>query len=582
MRDRPNVFEHQQFRLRTPSGHSIKRTFRDIITSRDEPVVLNYPQEFFNIAALNLLSYLAQVAFEPEDTRELAERIRLPLSEDEYEMRIGPLRDKFRLDGPGPRFMQGEEPDSKKKPDDLSVLMMIAPKGDRAFLCRANPNWAVADDQAGLLLFMRNTFFEGTAGRGYQKGTNGDTPVRTLITIPFADNPGFISIRKSLWMNVVTRSTQQERFAGDYATPESGYDEIFWIDPPRYDIPLGGITLRSALGWMSATHWLHFENTDDCFECIVTGETISGRIAKTVTRASTGIAYGAKGDLESGVRAERFFRHPNVPTMKVKDRKTGDFGDERPFMLDRNRGLVDTIGSSFFGSTRRDAGRQTTLAPVVGQMIGLADDYETVDLVTPAPRLVVFGFHMLSNQRNVHGGYELDSFDYSIAPVEKEDRFGFLYEAEELMQAFTGYAALAAYHLQRNIHLATGVEVRAKVGEDGRIQVAKPGKRTSGDYVFGRDQLKGFWRDVQKLQHELIHTVCSECESLADLRDRRASIQQNFEEQIAFQARRRFQPVFEHQSTLPRTMPVAHRARIYLYSNLLKSMTYKRVDNDAK
>src|SRR5690606_30216864 len=192
--------------------------------------------------------------------------------------------------GNGHRFLQAPEPFDEKKATGLDVAVFVSAKGDRQFLHRADANWAIRPEQAGLFLFARNTFYEGTGGRGYQKGTNGDTPVRVLVTDPAEGDA--LWLRRTIWLNVLARDRQRE-YVGGYAQAGKGYDGLFWADPPKYDVPTGGITLRAGLGWMTAFHWLWYEEGKGV--CPVTGEHVEGVIARKVSKRSTGVAYGSKG-----------------------------------------------------------------------------------------------------------------------------------------------------------------------------------------------------------------------------------------------------------------------------------------------
>src|SRR5690606_24824012 len=111
------------------------------------------------------------------------------------------------------------------------------------------------------------------------------------------------------------------------------------------------------------------------------------------------------GDLDSGVRAERLFRHPNVPTEKQFDRTSGDVTGERPFLVHRIHGLTDAIGAAFFGGLSNRDRATYVLAPVVAQLS--AEPVRRWFIrESRRPGAIVFGFHMLSNQKNVHGGIE--------------------------------------------------------------------------------------------------------------------------------------------------------------------------------
>ena len=560
MTDPLNVFDHQRFRLRTPSGEPVEKSFKQLLTESDAPYVLDYAQAFYDVAALNLLAYLAQVAFEPADADALAERLAAPMSEADFEAAVAPLRGRFALTGDGPRFMQAPEPFDEKKAAGLDVAVFISAKGDRQFLHRADADWAVSPEQAGLFLFARNTFYEGTGGRGYQKGTNGDTPVRVLVTDPAEGDA--LWLRRTIWLNVLARDRQRE-YAGAYAEPGSGYDGFFWADPPNDDVPVGGITLRAGLGWMSAYHWLWYEEGGGI--CPLTGEHVEGLVARTASKRSTGIGYGSKGDLDSGVRAERLFRHPNVPTEKLYDKNRNVTG-ERPFLVQRTEGLTDAIGAAFFGGLSDRGTARYTLAPVVWQLY--AEPIQALGLST---HLRVFGFHMLSNQKNVHGGIEQSAFAYTPISPEAPQALLVLDTAANLMGQAADFASGAARALGQAVQRTAGAGVRAEETEDGQIRLKKLEKTPSVDDPFGRDTLNAFWRAVQRHLVDHAGDIARTAEGGPDALSVDAlALQAAWEERIVREARRHYRPVFEHYSTLPRTMPYAHAAQRMLNGTLKK------------
>ncbi len=560
-----NVFEHQRFRLRTPEGERVERSFRELLTEGDAAYALDYAQPFYDVAALNLLAFLTQLAFEPETPAALAERVARPMTEAEFEEGVAPLRARCSLTGSGPRFMQGPEPEEPKKAESLDVAVPIAPKGDRQFLHRADADWAVPPEQAGLFLFARNTFYEGTGGRGYQKGTNGDTPVRALVTVP-AENET-IWLRKSLWLNVLARE-QQRTYSGDYADRDAlrpgDYDGLFWADPPADDVPVGGITLRAGLGWMTAYHWLWFEEGEGV--CPLTGERAAGLVARTATKRSTGVAYGTKGDLEGGTRADRLFRHPNVPTEKL--RKKGEVVGERPFLVDRTKGLVDAVGAAFFGGLTDETAAPYTLAPVVAQLNAPA-----VGRLGLSTRLLVFGFHMLTKHKSVHGGVEQDTFAYDPVAPDAAEALRVMDAAAKLMKEATAFASDAARALGQAVQRTAGAGVRAQEDpETGRITLKKLESVPSVDDPFGRDTLAAFWRAVQRAHLPAHAAAITETARRGPdaLSERRQALQREWEDAVAREVWRQYGPVFEHYSTLPRTMPYAHAAQRLLGGALKK------------
>ncbi len=555
-----NVFEHQRFRLRTPGGERVSKSFREIITEPDAAYAPDYAQAFYDVAALGLLSYLAQVAFEPDTTAELAAHLAAPMSEAAFEEKIAPLRAYFALTGDGPRFMQAPAPFDEKKAESLDVAVFIAPKGDRQFLCRADADWAVPPEQAGLFLFARNTFYEGTGGRGYQKGTNGDTPVRVLVTDPAGGEACWL--RRTVWLNVLSREQQREH-AGAYADSchlrADDYDGLFWANPPTTDVPVGGITLRAGLGWMTAFHWLWYEAGEGV--CPLTGEPVEGLVARRASKRSTGIAYGAKGDLEGGVRADRLFRHPNVPTEKLYDRKTGDVTGERPFLVQRTEGLAAAIGAAFFGGTSEGDAAAFVLAPAVAQV-----QHEPIKRwfmrAGRQPAALVFGFHMLSAQKNVHGGIEQDTFSLPLLGGTPFETKRLMETASQLVRDAGAFAANAARALGQAVQRTAGAGVRAEETETGAIRLKKLESPPSVDDPFGRDTLAAFWRAVQGHLVDYAGAIVQEAQNGPDALTTRAdALRETWENTVVGEVQRLYRPVFDHYSTLPRTMPYAHAAR---------------------
>lgn len=579
--DVPNVFEDQRFRLRTSDGERVTRSFRQIVTEADPDAAyaLDYPQAFYNVAALNLLAFLAQWAFEPRDAAALAARVEAPMTESEFERVVGPLRQSFALAGNGPRFMQAPAPDDPKKEKKLvEVAVLITHAGDKAFLHRADSDWAIGLDQAALLLFARNTFYEGKAGQGYQKGTNGNTPVRTLVVVP-AGGSGTgetIQLRKSLWLNVLSRDHQED--TREYPPTGEGYDGAFWIDPPDDHIPTGGISLRSGLGWMTAFHWLWLGPLDGPAVCAVTGQPLaSGTVAaRDLTRWSTGVAYGTKSDMEAKTRADRLFRHPNVPLAKIYD-KTGDAVGRYQVTVNRTSGLVNAVGASFFGSAR---GRFEP-APAVEQLA----ETEIWDLGLPL-QLLTFGFHM-SAGNVIHDAIEIDTFRYAplVGPTEA-DTLDANDQAADLLYKASAFAEVAGRDLGTAVQRAAGLGVRSD--EDagtGRVSVQPKFASTSSVAdPFAADTLAAFWRDVQTALGAYALSIAEaarddgETASPTALGAARDALVGQWEDQTVALVWHHFRPVYDHHVVHARTMPYAAAAFRMLGGALAKHRTMQPVD----
>lgn len=579
----PNAFEDQRFRLRTADGEPVTRSFRELVTEPGDPAyALDYPQPFYDVAALNLLTFLAQWAFEPEDAAALAARLARPMDDDEFEAGIAEHRAPFALTGDGPRFMQAPGPGDPKKTKPVEDAVLITHAGDKSFLHRGDPDWAVAPDQAALFLFTRNTFYEGAGGGAgqYKKGTNGDTPVRSLATVP-AGRSGLLHLRKSFWLNVLSRGRQQ-RDAGRYADlGGEGYDGLFWVNPPEEpEIPTGGLTLRAGLGWMTAYHWLWYEPLDAPAVCVVTGDPLpeGALAARTLTKWGTRISYGTKSDQDADVRADRLFRHPNVPVRKTYDQKTGDITGREPFYVNRTWGLAEAVGASFFGG--RGKGAPFEPAPAVEQLSD-APVWRQVRDLSPPGRLLVFGFHMLSKYKNVHGGVEQDATRFRPLVGETEGDTAFVnVEAATLMKEATQFAKTAAGDLQRAVQRASGLGVRAEEDPStGRITLKKDASTASVDDPFGDDALTAYWRDVGAALADYAHQIAATAYADADhaddgrLQEAKYELTAAWETTVTALVWRHFDPVYDDRVLDRRTMPYAAAARRMLAASLKKHRT---------
>jgi hypothetical protein len=590
-----NVFDHQRFLVRRPDGTRLSRSFRELVTATtdegqaldpDERLELSYPQPFYDVGAMGLLCYLAQLAFEPEDEAELVERLETPISPDEYERVIAPLRPHFTLDGEGTsRFMQGPPPERKangkpkKKPDSVSTLLATVRKDNSLnaleWLNRPDARWVVGLDQVAVALFTRNTFYEQAGGAGYQKGTAGEVGVRTLLT---QRNDRGTLLRRSIWLNLLCRDFQEDVLLGAF---EGGYDGRMWQQPPVDDVPTGGTTLAAGLGWMTAYHYVDIEAAD-ASTCLVSGRTVADEPAAVgVWKGPTGIAYGTKGDQDAGSRAERLFRHPNVPTFATWDKKSGAYENERQVGVHRTRGLVETLGGIVFGQDSRRAGRSYTPAPVVRQLAGAQDaleDYARAhrDAVT----LDVFGFHMVGSMGGKHSAYEHDAFRYPLirgaTPQETQLMLGTI---QHLVHQAAEQADAVARLLQRAVQTTAGVGVQRGEDDSGRISIKRRETVTASDFAFGRDTLAAYWQGVGERLKAWMQRVADAATSDAALRAAADGLRGDWGEQLSTLAKSLYAPHFRQHSTHPPTMPYAYRSRRY-FLGVLKKQT--QTFRDAK
>src|SRR5690606_36746553 len=106
---------------------------------------------------------------------------------------------------------------------------------------------------------------------------------------------------------------------------------------------------------------------------------------------------------------------------------------------------------------------------------------------------------MLSNQKNVHGGIERDSFRLPLLGKSTAETVLLMETAARLVRDASTFASEAARALGQALQRTAGAGVRAEETEDGDIRLKKLEKTPTVDDPFGRDTLTAFWRRVHDL-----------------------------------------------------------------------------------
>lgn len=554
-----NVFEHQSFLLRRPPdaehplGERVRRTYREIMTGPDEELHFDYPLEYLNVAALGLCVALTQATLEPETTAELESRIASPLSVQEFEEAIAPLREPFSIDGEV-RFMQGRklERDPAKEAALLQDKVSLTVSD---FMNRPDNNWVVAPDQIPLLLFARATFYEKSAGRGYLAGTSGDLEVRTFL----AYSP---SLRKTIWLNVLTGDQQQQHYEGDFTEAGSaeGYDQWMWVHPPKTDVSQGQISLRSGLFWLVATNAIWIQELEKPCPCIVTGELVTGQAGVRVVTKSTGIAYGVYVSRTKGpdVRLS-FFRHPNAPYAVRKNKEGGIF--HQHLVVDEVSGLLGNMGGLFFsGGGGKEEGYHT--APVLRQYNGLKGLTKRELPIN----LLCFGFHMLSSKKNIHGGCESERFRY---PMIDDPSSTLMNNLQGLMSGAATKAEEIRKLLTRAVQICMMVEVDASENE-GRFQFKQTANLQNGsDYKgFVRDIGREYWSGVSANVGELLKRIEAAASDPSQMEEVATTTETWWNRESAIIAKGIFDRYFDDYSQSVEHLPAAYAARNIFYAGL--------------
>ena len=245
-------------------------------------------------------------------------------------------------------------------------------------------------------------------------------------------------------------------------------------------------------------------------------------------------------------------------------------------MVHRMEGLTSAVGATFFGGRSLNDGAAFVLAPAVDQTYSERLKNWFYDNGTH-PMAMVFGFHMLSNQKNVHGGIEMDSFRLPLVGENEPETSAINEIGSDILHKASTFAEEAGRKLAQAVQRTVGAGVRSEIVEDGVIRIKPKLESTpSVDDPFGRDVLAAYWRYVRLRLAQLAARVATDASdgpgALIMVSDERVH---EFEEDVIREIRQLYSPVFDHHSTLPRTMPYAFTAKRMLNSALKKIRSFQ-------
>jgi len=185
------------------------------VLCRDEAWQLSLPRDDMEMACLQLIICLTQVIFTPEDARALKQRIRHPLSEDEYED-VTPYLDWFELNHPETPFMQVRGVKATN-PTPVQKLFVGLPEGNNhAFFNDPGEILKVCSPCAVIALFNQNSNAPGFSGK-QKAGIRGPNPITTLVSSS--------SLRNMVWFNVLHRNTLSNKVI------TTDDDDPVWVRP---------------------------------------------------------------------------------------------------------------------------------------------------------------------------------------------------------------------------------------------------------------------------------------------------------------------------------------------------------------
>lgn len=211
-------------------------TFEELLC-REGAWQVSLPRDDFEMACLQLLICLTQVMFMPADRRKLRERLKTPLSEEEFSDGVRPYSEWFDLDHPQWPFMQS----LKVTTNDVTPIQKLftgMPAGNNhALFNEVGEINQVCGSCAVIALFNQNSNSPNFSGK-HKGGLRGGAPISTFIS--------GANLRETIWLNVLCR----ELVDRELGVPIAG--EPIWVDP----IAAGEKVISTSIALIRGLFWL--------------------------------------------------------------------------------------------------------------------------------------------------------------------------------------------------------------------------------------------------------------------------------------------------------------------------------------
>lgn len=216
---------------------------------------LSLSRDDMEMTCLQLMVCLTQVIFTPTDARALKQRIRLPLTEDEYADGVAKYLDWFELNHRETPFMQVRGVKAAASTPIQKLFVGLPEGNNHAFFNDAGEITAVSESAAAIALFNQ-AMNSPSMGGGFKGGFRGGAPITTLISGE--------TLRQSIWFNVLHEETLRE-IVPQYDQLK-GRDKPTWVEPikAKSSISASNIGLLRGLFWQPAHIELDFSGAGQC------------------------------------------------------------------------------------------------------------------------------------------------------------------------------------------------------------------------------------------------------------------------------------------------------------------------------
>lgn len=216
-------------------------TYRELLCEpRDWRVSL--PRDDLELACIQLLVCITQVAFLPEDKQTLRAWHTTPLTQDAFTKGVAPYSTWFDLDHPQYPFMQSRGVKAAEHTPIQKLLIGLPEGNNHAFFNEVGEVRGLSAPVAAIALFNQSSNSPSFGG-GFKGSLRGGAPITTLVN----GN----DLRETVWRNVLTRPCIQKR---QIKVLGAGEDQPTWVKPikEKETIHWKEIGLLRGLFWQPA------------------------------------------------------------------------------------------------------------------------------------------------------------------------------------------------------------------------------------------------------------------------------------------------------------------------------------------
>jgi CRISPR system Cascade subunit CasA len=236
--------------------------YKDVLCADNPDLQIALPRDDLELACIQMLAAMTQVIFMPHDRNELRERVKTPLTENEYDAGVKKYIDWFDLDHPQWPFMQINETGAKETTPIQKMFVGLPAGNNHAFFnngyVKKNKSiysdiTQVCESCAAVAIFNLSSNSPNISGK-HKAGIRGNNPVNSFI---YNKN-----LRKIVWLNTLSKEWCNRFYSSENDFP-------VWVQSIKKNSTIyqNDIGLFRGLFWVPLLIKLVVDESNDVHTC---------------------------------------------------------------------------------------------------------------------------------------------------------------------------------------------------------------------------------------------------------------------------------------------------------------------------